>query len=42
MQIWKSRYMFVFILKQDPENVAFLFVRILELIVREVYKSLKK
>ena len=29
MQIWKSRYMFVFILKQYPENYAFLILRIL-------------
>ena len=39
MQIWKSRYMFVFISKQYPE---FLILRILELFVREICKFLKK
>ena len=30
MQIWKSLYMFVFILKEYPEKCAFLILRILE------------
>ena len=34
--------MFVFILKQYPENVAFLILRILELFAHEVCKFLKK
>ena len=34
--------MFVFILKQNPENFAFLILRILELFAREVCKFLKK
>ena len=41
MQIWKSRYMCVFILKQYPENFTFPILRILELIAREVCKFLK-
>ena len=41
MQIWKSSYMFVFIWKQNPENLTFL--RILELFALEVGgKFLKK
>ena len=42
MQIWKSLYMFVFILKQELENFAFLILIILELFAREVRKFLKK
>ena len=42
MQIWKSPYMFVFMLKQNPENFAFLILRILELFAREVCKFPKK
>ena len=42
MQIRKSRYMFVFLEKQYPENFAFLIQRILQLLVRKVYKFLKK
>ena len=42
MQIWKSPYMFVFMLKQYPENFAFLILGILELSVREIGKYLKK
>ena len=42
MQIWKSRYTFVFIQKQYPANLAFLILRILVLFMREVYKFLKK
>ena len=38
MQIWKSSYMFVFIQKWYPENSAFLFLWILELYIRKVYK----
>ena len=34
--------MFVFILKQYPENFAFLILRSLELFAREVSKFLKK
>ena len=34
--------MFVFILKQKPENFAFLILRILGLIAGEVFKFLKK
>ena len=34
--------MFVFILKQYPENFAFLILRILELFAREVCKFIKK
>ena len=34
--------MFVFIQKQYPENFAFLILKILELIAREVCKFLKK
>ena len=30
--------MFVFILRQHPENFAFLYLRILELLAREAYK----
>ena len=40
MQIWKSRYMFVFLQKQYSEN--FLILTILELLAREVCKILKK
>ena len=42
MQIWKSLYRFVFILKQQLENFAFLILIILELFAREVRKFLKK
>ena len=42
MQILKSLYIFFFILKQYPENFAFLILRILELFAREIYKFLKK
>ena len=42
IQIWKSPYMFVFIWKQKPENVAFWNLRILELFAREVCMFLKK
>ena len=42
IQIWKSPYMFVFIWKQYPGNLAFLILRILELLVRECCKFLKK
>ena len=42
MQIGKSPYMFVFVQKQYPENLAFLILRILELFTREVFKFLKK
>ena len=42
MQIWKSPCMFLLILKQYPENFAFLILRILELFTREVCKFLKK
>ena len=42
MQIWKSPYMFVFISKQYPENLAFLILRILALFSREVRAFLKK
>ena len=41
MQIWKSPYMFVFILKQYPENFTVLILRILELFNREFCKFLK-
>ena len=41
MQIWKSSYMFLFILKEYSENLAFLIQRILELFTREVCKFLK-
>ena len=34
--------MFVFILKQYPDNFVFLILRILELFVREVCKFFKK
>ena len=34
--------MFVFILKQYPENFAFLILRNFELFAREVYTFLKK
>ena len=34
--------MFVFILKQYPENFAFLILRFLELFTREVCKFIKK
>ena len=33
--------MFVFIQKQYPESFAFLFLRIIELFTREVYKFFK-
>ena len=42
MQIWKSLYMFVLILKQYPENFAFLIRRIFELFARGVCKFIKK
>ena len=46
MQIWKSPYMFAFVLKCYPENLAFLIVRILELFTREVcilkFKNFKR
>ena len=42
MQIRKSVYMFVFILKQYLEKFAFLTLRILELFAREVCKFLKR
>ena len=42
MQIWKSRYMFVFIWKQYPANFTFLILIILKLFMREVCKFLKK
>ena len=42
MQIWKSPYMFVFMLKQNPENFAFLILRIIGLFTREVCKFPKK
>ena len=38
----KSLSIFVLILKQFPENFAFLIQRILELFTREVSKCLKK
>ena len=41
MHIWKSSYMFVVVLKQYPENFAFLILKILELFAREVCKFLK-
>ena len=34
--------MFVFMLKQYPENFAFLILRILELFAREVFKFPKR
>ena len=42
MQIWKYPHMFLFILKQYPENFAFLTVRILELFAPEICKFLRK
>ena len=42
MKIWKSPYMFVFIQTQYPKNFAFLILRILELLAREVCKFPKK
>ena len=42
MQIWKFQYMFVFIQKQYPENVALLILKVLKLFTREVCKFLKK
>ena len=42
MQIWKSPYIFVFTLKQHPENFTFLIVRILELFACEVGKFIKR
>ena len=42
MQIWKSPYIFVFILKQHPENFASLILTILELSNCEVWKFRKK
>ena len=41
MQIWKSPYMFVFILKQYAENFAFWILRIFELFTCEVCEFLK-
>ena len=46
MQIWKSPYMFLFILKYYPENFTFLILRIRELYTRKfrgmfVYKQIK-
>ena len=38
MQIWKSFYMFVFILKQYPENLIFWILQILKLFTRKVYE----
>ena len=42
MQIWKSLYMIVFILKQYSESFAFLILRIFELFTREVCQFPKK
>ena len=42
MQIWKSFYKFVFRLKQNPQNLAYLILIILELFAWEVCKILKK
>ena len=42
MQIWKSPYMLVFMHKLNPENFAFLTLRILLLFMREVCKFIKK
>ena len=42
MQIWKFHYMLGFIWKQNPENFAFLTLRILELFNREVCIFVKK
>ena len=42
MQIRKFHYMFGFLLKQYPENFAFLILRILELFSHEVCIFLKK
>ena len=42
MQVWKSPYMFGFMWKQYTESFAFLTLRILELLAREVGKFLKK
>ena len=39
MQIWKSFYMFQFISKQYPENIAFLILRILELFAHKVCET---
>ena len=39
MQIWKFPYVFVFILKQYPENLAFLILRILNWIM--IQKSIR-
>ena len=36
MKIWKFHYIIGFILKQYPEIVAFLILRVLELFTREV------
>ena len=38
LQIWKSPYMFVFILKQYPENFGFLILRTVESFTLEVCK----
>ena len=42
MQIWKLPYMFVFIQKQYPESLSFLFPRTLKLFAPEVCKFLEK
>ena len=42
VEIWKSRYMFAFTWKQDPENFALLILRILEWLAREVCEFPKK
>ena len=41
MQIWKSRYIFVQLQKQHPENFAFLILRIIEFFAHKVCKFLK-
>ena len=42
IQIWKFPYMFKFILKQYPENLAFLALKIIELFTRKLCIFLKE
>ena len=42
LQIWKSPYMFVFKQKEQPDDFAFLILRVLEFFTRKVCIFLKR
>ena len=42
LQVWKSPYMFVFKQKEQPEDFAFLIIRVLEFFTRKVSIFLKR